>query len=179
MTHSVGKTFPAWDAQTGAPMRGPSKLSATQEDNIKRLQLQSENLNARLTDLARFTESDKVDYDEDTGIHSGAGMFGGTKVKDLRKQLEKQKEEFDNKIDVALRPVNRSNAPAEPPAPPPAATPEPRPSVTPAPRPSVTPAPSRTPAPYSSPDDVRAALRAGKIDRSSAVEILRSQFNYK
>jgi hypothetical protein len=45
--------------------------------------------------------------------------------------------------------------------------------------PSQTPSPSRTPAPYSSPDDVRAALRAGKIDRSSAVQILRTQFNYK
>jgi hypothetical protein len=142
MTHSVGKTFPAWDAQTGTPMRGPSKLSATQEDNIKRLQLQSENVGSRLTDLTRFTESDSVQYNDETGTYEAAGMFGGTKVKNLRKQLETEKSDFDKRLDVALRPVNRSNTPADPPAPPPAATPEPRPSVTPAPTPTPNPMPT-------------------------------------
>ena len=49
--------------------------------------------------------------------------------------------------------------------------------LTPPSRPSPTPSP--TPSPYSSADDVRAALRAGKIDRATALQILRSQFNYK
>jgi hypothetical protein len=139
---TTGKTFPAWDAQTGAPMRGPSKLSATQEDNIKRLQLQSENVGARLTDLTRFTESDSVQYNDETGTYEAAGMFGGTKVKNLRKQLETEKSDFDKRLDVALRPVNRSNTPADPPAPPQSATPEPRPSVTPTPTPRPNPMPT-------------------------------------
>jgi hypothetical protein len=139
---TTGKTFPAWDAQTGAPMRGPAKFSATQEDNIKRLQLQSENLGARLTDLTRFTESDSVRFNEQNGTYEPAGMFGGTKVKTLRKQLESEKSDFDKRLDVALRPVNRANTP-EPSAPP---SPEATPSVTPAPTP--TPNPMPTPDPF-------------------------------
>jgi hypothetical protein len=113
---TTGRTFPAWDVQTGSPMRGPSKLSATQEDKIKTLQLQSENAQARLMDLARFTENDKVSYDENTGIHSGAG-WGGTMVKDLRAKLQKEKEDYDKSINVALRPVSRAASPSPTPSP--------------------------------------------------------------
>ena len=173
----TGGSFPAWNENTGEAVRGPAKLSPTQEENIKRLQLQSENLGARLTDLTRYSEDDKVDYDKDTGIYSDAGFLGGIKVKEAREKLEREKQEYDKKIQLALRPVNRSSKSS--PAPAPAATPAPTPAAARSAAPSQTPSPSRTPAPYSSPDDVRAALRAGKIDRSSAVEILRTQFNYK
>jgi hypothetical protein len=140
---TTGRTFPAWDEQTGAPMRGPSKLSATQEDNIKRLQLQSENVGARLTDLTRFTEEDAVQYNEETGTYEPAGFFGGTKVKKLRQQLETEKSDFDKRIDVALRPVNRAAKPA--PSATPAPAPSPTPAVTPAPMPERTPNPMPTP----------------------------------
>jgi len=136
----TGRSFPAWNEASGEAVRGQAKLSATQEENIKRLQLQSENLGARLTDLARYTEDDKVDYDEDTGIYSDAGFFGGTKVKDAREKLEREKEKYDKKIEVAIRPVNRSSKPS--PAPTPQATPSPTPSVTPSPTPRPDPMPT-------------------------------------
>jgi hypothetical protein len=170
----TGNAFPARN-ENGEAVRGPAKLSATQEDNIKRLQLQSENVGARLTDLARFTEAESVAYNDETGTYEPAGWLGGTKVASLRKQLESEKSDFDKRIEVAIRPVNRSSKSS----PAPAATPAPTPAAARSAAPSQTPSPSRTPAPYSSPDDVRAALRAGKIDRSSAVQILRTQFNYK
>jgi hypothetical protein len=170
----TGRSFPAYYENSGEAVRGPAKLSATQEDNIKRLQLQSENVGARLTDLTRFTEAESVAYNDETGTYEPAGWLGGTKVASLRKQLESEKSDFDKRIEVAIRPVNRSSKSSPAPAATPAPTPADRSAV-----PSQTPAPSRTPAPYSSPDDVRAALRAGKIDRSSAVQILRTQFNYK
>jgi hypothetical protein len=173
----TGRSFPAWYESGGEAVRGPAKLSATQEDNIKRLQLQSENVGARLTDLTRFTEAESVAYNDETGTYEPAGWLGGTKVASLRKQLESEKSDFDKRIEVAIRPVNRSSKSS--PAPAPAATPAPPPASARSAAPSQTPSPSRTPAPYSSPDDVRAALRAGKIDRSSAVQILRTQFNYK
>jgi hypothetical protein len=141
----TGRSFPAWNEASGEAVRGQAKLSATQEENIKRLQLQSENLGARLTDLARYTEDDKVDYDEDTGIYSDAGFFGGTKVKDAREKLEREKEKYDKKIEVAIRPVRRSDSAktqASQPAPTPQATPSPTPSVTPSPTPPPNPMPT-------------------------------------
>lgn len=171
----TGRSFPAWNESTGEAVRGPAKLSPAQEERIKLLQLNSEEKGARLTDLTRFTESDSVQYNDATGGYEPAGFFGGSKVKDLRKEIEAEKDKYDKQIEMALRPVNRSSKPS----PAPAATPAPTPAATRSAAPSQTPAPSRTPAPYSSPDDVRAALRAGKIDRPSAVQILRTQFNYK
>lgn len=139
----TGRSFPAWNENSGEAVRGPAKLSPAQEENIKLLQLQSENLGARLTDLARYTEDDKVDYDEDTGIYSDAGFFGGTKVKDAREKLEREKEKYDKRIEVAIRPVNRSSksspTPAATPAPTPAATRSAAPSQTPRPNPMPTP----------------------------------------
>ena len=143
---TTGKTFPAWDEQTGEPMRGQAKLSPKQEEGIKNNQLISENLGARLVALTRFAENDKVDLDVNTGTYSDAGYWGGTKVKDARIQLEKEKEEYDKRIEVALRPVRRSNA-AESQAPQPAATPSPTPQVTPSPTPAPSPSPSPTPRP--------------------------------
>ena len=169
----TGNAFPARN-ENGEAVRGPAKLSPAQEEKIKLLQLNSEDKGARLTDLTRFTESDSVQYSDATGGYEPAGLFGGSKVKDLRKEIETEKDKYDKQIEMALRPVNRSSKSS----PAPAATPAPTPAARSA-APSQTPSPSRTPAPYSSPDDVRAALRAGKIDRSSAVQILRTQFNYK
>jgi hypothetical protein len=141
----TGRSFPAWNESTGEAVRGPAKLSATQEDNIKRLQLQSENVGARLTDLTRFTEAESVAYNDETGTYEPAGWLGGTKVASLRKQLESEKSDFDKRIEVAIRPVNRSSksspAPAATPAPTPtpAATRSAAPSQTPRPNPMPTP----------------------------------------
>jgi len=139
----TGRSFPAYYENSGEAVRGPAKLSATQEDNIKRLQLQSENVGARLTDLTRFTEAESVEYNDKTGTYEPAGWLGGTKVASLRKQLESEKSDFDKRIEVAIRPVNRSSksspAPAATPAPTPAATRSAAPSQTPRPNPMPTP----------------------------------------
>lgn len=140
---TTGRSFPAWDEKTGEPMRGQAKLSATQEDNIKRLQMQSENLGARLDALTSFTESDKVEYDTQTGNYAAAPWMG-TKVKALRTQLEKEKSDYDKRVAIALRPVRRSNA-EESQASQPAATPSPTPAPQPTPTPTPTPNPMPTP----------------------------------
>lgn len=136
----TGRSFPAWNEASGEPVRGQAKLSATQEDNIKRLQMQSENIGARLTDLTRFTEAESVAYNDETGTYEPAGWLGGTKVASLRKQLESEKSDFDKRIEVAIRPVNRSSKPA------------PTPQATPSPTPSVTPSPTPPPNPMPTPD---------------------------
>ena len=136
----TGRSFPAWSESDGEPVRGQAKLSATQEDNIKRLQMQSENLGARLNALTNFTESDKVEYDTQTGNYAAAPWMG-TKVKDLRTQLEKEKNDYDKRIEISLRPVRRANA-AESPSQQPAATPAPTPSPTPSPTPRPNPMPT-------------------------------------
>jgi|GEM_PF-6642089 len=141
---TTGRSFPAWDEKTGDSMRGQTKLSATQEDNIKRLQMQSENIGARLNALTNFTEGDKVEYDNQTGSYAAAPWMG-TKVKDLRTQLEKEKSDYDKRIEISLRPVRRSDSAktqASQPAPAPQATPSPTPSVTSSPTPPPNPMPT-------------------------------------
>jgi hypothetical protein len=140
----TGRSFPAWYESGGEAVRGQAKLSATQEDNIKRLQMQSENLGARLNALTNFTENDKVEYDNQTGSYAAA-PFMGTKVKALRTQLEKEKSDYDKRIEISLRPVRRSDSAqtqASQPAPTPQATPSPTPSVTPSPTPRPNPMPT-------------------------------------
>jgi hypothetical protein len=140
----TGRSFPAWNEASGEAVRGQAKLSATQEDNIKRLQMQSENLGARLNALTNFTENDKVEYDNQTGNYAAA-PFMGTKVKALRTQLEKEKSDYDKRIEISLRPVRRSDSAqsqASQPAPTPQATPSPTPSVTPSPTPRPDPMPT-------------------------------------
>jgi hypothetical protein len=140
----TGRSFPAWNEASGEAVRGQAKLSATQEDNIKRLQMQSENIGARLNALTNFTENDKVEYDNQTGGYAAAPWMG-TKVKDLRTQLEKEKGDYDKRIEISLRPVRRSDSAqtqASQPAPTPQATPSPTPSVTPSPTPPPNPMPT-------------------------------------
>ena len=127
---TTGRSFPAWMENDGAAVRGQAKISATQEDNIKRLQMQSENIGARLNALTRFTENDKVQYNDKTGDYETAPWMG-TKVSGLRDQLSKEKSDYDKRVEVSLRPVNRSSATAQPSATPaPAASPSPMPNVT-------------------------------------------------
>jgi hypothetical protein len=148
----TGNSFPARN-ESGEAVRGQAKLSATQEDNIKRLQMQSENLGARLDALTNFTEGDKVEYDTQTGNYAAAPWMG-TKVKALRTQLEKEKSDYDKRIEISLRPVRRSNS-EEPQAAQPAATPSPTPSATPSPSPTPatrSAAPQATPNPMPTPD---------------------------
>jgi len=132
----TGRSFPAWNEASGEAVRGQAKLSATQEDNIKRLQMQSENIGARLNALTNFTEGDKVEYDNQTGNYAAAPWMG-TKVKDLRTQLEKEKNDYDKRIEISLRPVSRSNAATSQPSKPTlSATPSPTPRPNPMPTPS-------------------------------------------
>ena len=142
----TGRSFPAWNEGSGEAVRGQAKLSATQEDNIKRLQMQSENLGARLDALTSFTEGDKVEYDTQTGNYAAAPWMG-TRVKDLRTQLQKEKSDYDKRIEISLRPVRRSN-PAEAQAAQPAAEPAPTRSAA----PQSTPTPTPTPNPMPTPD---------------------------
>lgn len=138
----TGRSIPARN-ENGEPVRGQAKLSATQEDNIKRLQMQSENLGSRLDALTSFTESDKVEYDTQTGNYAAAPWMG-TKVKALRTQLEKEKSDYDKRVAIALRPVRRSNA-EESQASQPSAASSATPSTTPTPTPTPTPNPMPTP----------------------------------
>jgi hypothetical protein len=141
----TGRSFPAWNEASGEPVRGPAKFSASQEEDIKRLQLNSEDKAGRLTNLTRFTESDFVTYNNETGIYEPSNRFFGTKVKDLRTQLEKEKGDYDKRIEISLRPVRRSDSAqtqASQPAPTPQATPSPTPSVTPSPTPRPDPMPT-------------------------------------
>ena len=138
---TTGRSFPAWMENDGAAVRGQAKLSATQEDNIKRLQMQSENLGGRLNALTRFTEDENVQYNDKTGDYEAAPWMG-TKVSGLRDQLSKEKSDYDKRVEVSLRPVNRSSPAAQP-----SATPAPTPQVTPSPTPAPSPTPSPTPRP--------------------------------
>lgn len=146
---TTGRSFPAWMESDGSAVRGQSKLSATQEDNIKRLQMQSESLGARLNDLTRYTEDDKVSYDDKIGSYASA-PFMGTKVKNLRAELEREKSDYDKRIETALRPINRQQ-------PQQSTTPNPTPaaparSATPSPTPNPTPTPTPTPNPMPTPE---------------------------
>jgi len=140
---TTGRSFPAWMENDGAAVRGQAKLSATQEDNIKRLQMQSENLGGRLNALTRFTEDEKVQYNDKTGDYEAAPWMG-TKVSGLRDQLSKEKSDYDKRVEVSLRPVNRSSPAAQPSATP-APTPSPTPNVTRSaePRPNPMPTPDQ------------------------------------
>jgi hypothetical protein len=149
----TGRSFPAWNEASGEAVRGQAKLSATQEDNIKRLQMQSENLGARLNALTNFTENDKVEYDNQTGNYVTTWgnkapawvPFTGKTVKEERAELEKEKSNYDKRIEISLRPVRRSDSAqsqASQPAPAPQATPSPTPSVTPSPTPRPNPMPT-------------------------------------
>lgn len=138
---STGESFQVYDKYSGGSVRGPAKLSATQEDNIKRLQMQSESLGARLDQLARYTETDKVQYDDQTGAYASAPWMGA-KVKDLRTQLEKEKGEYDKRVETALRPVRRDQAAQQQADP----APTPLPTSTPEPTPRPNPMPTPTPA---------------------------------
>jgi hypothetical protein len=168
---TTGRSFPAWNEKTGNSMRGQTKLSATQEDNIKRLQMQSENLGARLNALTSFTENDKVEYDNQTGNYVTTWgnkapawvPFTGKTVKEERAELEKEKSNYDKRIEISLRPVRRSDpaqtqasqtapTPQATPSPTPQATPSPTPQATPSPTPSVTPSPTPPPNPMPTPD---------------------------
>ena len=142
---TTGRSFPAWMENDGAAVRGQAKLSATQEDNIKRLQMQSENLGGRLNALTRFTEDEKVQYNDKTGDYEAAPWMG-TKVSGLRDQLSKEKSDYDKRVEVSLRPVNRSSPAAQPSSTPaPAASPSPTPNVTRSakPRPNPMPTPDK------------------------------------
>jgi hypothetical protein len=109
--------------------------------------MQSENLGARLNALTNFTENDKVEYDNQTGNYAAA-PFMGTKVKALRTQLEKEKSDYDKRIEISLRPVRRSDSAQSQ-----ASQPAPTPQATPSPTPSVTPSPTPRPDPMPTPDN--------------------------
>ena len=155
----TGRSFPAWSESDGGAVRGQAKLSATQEDNIKRLQMQSENLGARLDALTNFTESDKVQYDNQTGNYVTTWgnnapawvPFTGKTVKEERAEREKEKSNVDKRIEISLRPVRRSNA-EESQAAQPTATPSPTPAPTRSAAPQPTPTPTPTPNPMPTPD---------------------------
>ena len=150
----TGRSFPAWNEASGEAVRGQAKLSATQEDNITRLKMQSENLGARLNALTNFTENDKVEYDNQTGNYVTTWgnkapawvPFTGKTVKEERAELEKEKSNYDKRIEISLRPVRRSDS-AQTQASQPAPTPQATPSPTPNPTPNPTPPPNPMPTP--------------------------------
>lgn len=150
---TTGRTFPAWNEQTGEPMRATPKLSDGQKMRATPIQNRLDMLKGQADSLQMFGPDDKVKWNQET-MEYYKPMFGGSTVEDEMNRLAKETETQQSKLNNILNPSG--NAPAK-----------------------STPAPKATPSAYSSPDDVRAAVRAGKLDRAAAVQILRSQFQYK
>ena len=153
----TGKTFSAWDGQTGEPMRTAPKLSEGQKMKATPIQNRIDMNKGQAALLQGFTPDAKVKWNAEKMEYETPWM-GGSTVQDEMNRLAKDTELQESKLNNILNPSG--NAPAKS-----------------SPAPKATPSP--TPAAYGSPDDVRAAVRAGKIDRAAAAQILRSQFQFQ
>ena len=153
----TGKTFSAWDGQTGEPMRTAPKLSEGQKMKATPIQNRIDMNKGQAALLQGFTPDAKVKWNAEKMEYETPWM-GGSTVQDEMNRLAKDTELQESKLINILNPSG--NAPAKS-----------------SPAPKATPSP--TPAAYGSPDDVRAAVRAGKIDRAAAAQILRSQFQFQ
>lgn len=155
----TGKTFSAWDEQTGEPMRTTPKLSESQKMKATPIQDRIEINKGRAAFLQGFAPDAKVKWNaEKMEYETPWPWMGGSTVQDEMNRLAKDTELQESKLNNILNPSG--NAPAKS-----------------SPAPKATPSP--TPTAYGSPDDVRAAVRAGKLDRAAAVGILRSQFQFQ
>jgi len=154
---TTGRTFPAWNEQTGEPMRTAPKLSEGQKMKATPIQNRIDMNKGQAALLQGFTPDAKVKWNAEKMEYETPWM-GGSTVQDEMNRLAKDTELQESKLINILNPSG--NAPAKS-----------------SPAPKATPSP--TPAAYGSPDDVRAAVRAGKIDRAAAAQILRSQFQFQ
>ena len=153
-----GRTFPAWNEQTGEPVRTAPKLSEGQKLSATRVQQAIETNKSQAALLQSFAPDAKVNWNSEKMEYETPWLMGGSTVQDEMNRLIKDTELQESKLNNILNPSG--NAPAKS-----------------SPAPKATPSP--TPTAYGSPDDVRAAVRAGKIDRAAAAQILRSQFQFQ
>lgn len=154
----TGRSFPAWNEQTGEPIRTAPKLSESQKLNATRVQQLIDTNKSQAALLQSFAPDAKVNWNSEKMEYETPWLMGGSTVQDEMNRLIKDTELQESKLNNILNPSG--NAPAKS-----------------SPAPKETPSP--TPTAYGSPDDVRAAVRAGKIDRAAAAQILRSQFQFK
>lgn len=202
-----GKSFPAWDNESGQPVRarvGGQPLDEDARRQRERLQRQLNTANATLLDYEqRVARGDKSWFGRGEGYEKDLDAARAA-VAELTRQM--------SQLGAAPAAVSMpSDMPSDMPASTPAATPAPTPESTPPPDPRPMPPqrpagmPSDMPASpqqisaassvqgnmtprdpqladspaYTSAVDVQAAYRSGQLTRDEALKILQTQFNYR
>lgn len=148
------------DAESGTPVMAKPKLTSGAADMASMIQNEISSNAARYQMLSQFGDEDVVKWDSDgltyTLVPWAMRMVDGKTVKAEKDRLFKDTEAKQQRLEAFINPTAK-----------PASLPSP----------SATPSP--TPVQFASPDEVRAAVRSGQLDRAAAIEILRTQFQYK
>lgn len=145
----TGQSIIALD-ENGNPLREKPRLSEGQRAEASFSQQRLDILNAQSQALAKFNPDDKVTWNGETLTFERSRVLG-TKVKDLTEKTLKEIGQVQTRLDRALNPPVPNGS-----------TPKNTPAST-----------------YSSAEQVRAAVRSGQLGRDAAIEILRTQFQYK
>jgi predicted component of type VI protein secretion system len=145
------------DQESGSPVMAKPKLTTGSAEMASMIQNEISSNAAKYQMLSQFSDDTKVVWDSNSLTYTPAGLWGGKTAKAEKERLFKDTESRQKRLDALINPTAKpASLTAEP-----------------------TPAASPTPAPFASPDEVRAAVRSGQLTRDAALEILRSQFNYK
>lgn len=140
---------------TDTPVMAKPKLTSGASDMASMLQNDISSNAAKYQMLSQFGDDAKIKWDDNSYSYQPAPWVGRT-VKAEKDRLFKDTEAKQQRLEAFINPTAK-----------PASLPSP----------SATPSP--TPAQFASPDEVRAAVRSGQLDRAAAIEILRTQFQYK
>lgn len=145
---TTGKSFPAWDEATGAPVRAQKKLTESQRLEQARAQKMLDAAALRVQGLQGFEDGDRVTWDENSGafVKSWFGSPAG-KLRDQEmvklKRYETEVGRQTDRTDLANR-NDRTDLPSDG---------------------------------FSTVEDVAAAFQAGKLDRAAAKKILVERFH--
>lgn len=120
---TTGRTFPAWNEQTGEPMRTAPKLSEGQKMKATPIQNRIDMNKGQAALLQGFTPDAKVKWNAEKMEYETPWM-GGSTVQDEMNRLAKDTELQESKLNNILNPSG--NAPAKS-SPAPKATPSPTP----------------------------------------------------
>lgn len=120
---TTGRTFPAWNEQTGEPMRTAPKLSEGQKMKATPIQNRIDMNKGQAALLQGFTPDAKVKWNPEKMEYETPWM-GGSTVQDEMNRLAKDTELQESKLNNILNPSG--NAPAKS-SPTPKATPAPTP----------------------------------------------------